>query len=76
MRRHGKDDTDEDFRVRSHHIGGALCLMKDSNPTNDDVVTDGASIKHLLEDGKLSNLRNVEFSETEHMDDQGPAQKP
>ena len=50
--------------------------MKDSNPTYHDVVTDGASIKHLLEDDKLPNLRNVEFSETEHMDDQGPAQKP
>ena len=76
MRRQGKDDTNEYFRVRSHHVGRALCLMKDSNPTYHDVVTDGASIKHLLEDDKLPNLRNVEFSETEHIDDQGPPQKP
>ena len=42
-------------------------------PAYDDVVIDGARIQNLPEDGELPNLRTVEFSETERVDDQGPA---
>ena len=47
--------------------------MKDNNPAYSDIVIDSARIRKLPEDGELPNLKTVEFSETEHMDDQGPA---
>ena len=71
--RQGKDDTHKDFRVRRHRVGGALRLLKNNDPAYGDVVIDGASIENLPEDGELPNLRTVEFSKTEQVDDQGPA---
>ena len=71
VRRRGKDDTHKDFRVRTHQVEEALCWLKDNNPAYSDI--DSARIQNLPEDGELPNLRTVEFSETEHMDDQGPA---
>ena len=47
--------------------------MKDSNPAYGDVVIDVARIQNLPEDGELPNLRTVEFSDTERVDDQRPA---
>ena len=47
--------------------------MKDNNPAYSDIGIDSARIWNLPEDGELPNLRTVEFSETEHMDDQDPA---
>ncbi|CAH3141297.1 unnamed protein product [Porites lobata] len=73
VRRQGKDDTHKDFRVRRHRVEGALRWLKDNNPAYGDVVIDGARIQNLPEDGELPNLRTVEFSETERVDDQGPA---
>ena len=73
MRRQGKNDTHKDFRVRRHHVERALRFLKDNNPAYSDIVIDAARINNLPEDGELPNLRTVEFSETEHMDDQGPA---
>ena len=73
VRRQGKDDTHKDFRVRSYRVEGALHFLKDNNPAYSDIVIDGARIQNLPEDGELPNVRTVEFSETEHMDDQGPA---
>ena len=73
VRRHGKDDTHKDFRVRRHRVEGALRWLKDNNPAYSDIVIDGARIQNLPEDGELPCLRTVEFSETEHVDDQGPA---
>lgn len=73
VRRQGKDDTHKDFRVRRHQVEEALCRLKDNNPAYSDLVIDSARIWNLPEDGELPNLRTVEFSETEHMDDQGPA---
>ena len=73
VRRQGKDDTHKDFRVRRHRVEGALRWLKDNNPAYGDVVIDGARIENLPEDGELPNLRTVEFSETERIDDQGPA---
>ena len=72
VRRQGKDDTHKDFRVRRHRVEGALRWLKDNNPAYGDVI-DGARIENLPEDGELPNLRTVEFSETERIDDQGPA---
>ena len=43
--------------------------MKDNNPAYGDVVIDGARVQNLPEDGELPNLRTVEFSETERVDD-------
>ncbi|CAH3177673.1 unnamed protein product, partial [Porites lobata] len=48
-------------------------IICDNNPAYGDVVIDGARIENLPEDGELPNLRTVEFSETERVDDQGPA---
>ena len=73
VRRQGKDDTHKDFRVRRHHVEGALRWLKDNNPAYGDVVIDGTRIENLPEDGELPNLRTVEFSETERINDQGPA---
>ena len=73
VRRQGKDDTHKDFRVRRYRVEGALRFLKDNNPAYSDIVIDGARIENLPEDGELPNLRTVEFSETEHTDDQGPA---
>ena len=73
VRRQGKDDTHKDFRVRRHRVEGALRWLKDNNPAYGDVVIDGARIENLPEDGELPNLRTVEYSETERIDDQGPA---
>ena len=73
VRRQGKDDTHKDFRVRRHQVEEALRWLKDNNPAYSDIVIDSARIRNLPEDGELPNLRTVEFSETEHMDDQGPA---
>ena len=73
VRRQGKDDTHKDFRVRRHRVEGALRWLKDNNPAYGDVIIDGARIENLPEDGELPNLRTVEFSETERVDDQGPA---
>ena len=73
VRRQGKDDTHKDFRVRRHRVEGALRWLKDNNPAYGDVIIDGARIENLSEDGELPNLRTVEFSETERVDDQGPA---
>ena len=73
VRRQGKDDTHKDFRVRRHRVEGALRWLKDNNPAYGDVVIDGARIQNLPEDGELPNLRTVEFSETERVDDQRPA---
>ena len=72
VRRQGKDDTHKDFRVRRHRVEGALRFLKDNNPAYSDIVID-ARIENLPQHGELPNLRTVEFSETEHMDDQGPA---
>ena len=47
--------------------------MKDNNPAYGDIVIDGSRLQNLPEDGELPNLRTVEFSETERVDDQGPA---
>ena len=47
--------------------------MKDNNPAYSGIVIESAHIRNLSENGELPNLRTVEFSETEHMDDQGPA---
>ena len=53
---------------------GALPFLRDNIPAyGSDIVIDGARIQNLPEDGELPNLRTVEFSETEHRDDQGPA---
>ena len=68
-----KDDTHKDFRVRRHRVEEALRWLKDNNPAYGDVVIHGARIENLPEDGELPNLRTVEFSETERIDDQGPA---
>ena len=65
----GKDDTRKDFRVRRHQVEEALCQLKDNNPAYSNIVIDSARIWNLPEDGELPNLRTVEFSETEHMDD-------
>ncbi|KAK2571364.1 hypothetical protein P5673_003951 [Acropora cervicornis] len=73
VRRQGKGVTHKDFRVRRHQVEETLCRLKDNNPVYSDIVTDSARIWNLLEDGELPNLRTVEFSATEHMDDQGPA---
>ena len=73
VRRQGKDDTHKDFRVRRHRVEGALRWLKDNNPAYGDVYIDGARIENLPEDGELPNLKTVEFSETERIDDQGPA---
>ena len=73
VRRQGKDDTHKDFRVRRHCVEGALCWLKDNNPAYGDIVIDGSRLQNLPEDGELPNLRTVEFSETERVDDQGPA---
>ena len=73
VRRQGKDDTHKDFRVRRHQVEEVLRWLKDKNPAYSDIVIDSARIRNLPEDGELPNLRTVEFSETEHMDDQGPA---
>ena len=73
VRRQGKNDTHKDFRVRRHRVEGAPRFLKDNNPAYSDIVIDAARIHNLPEDGELPNLRTVEFSETEHMDDQGPA---
>ena len=73
VRRQGKDNTHKDFRVRRHRVEGSLRWLKDNNPAYGDVVIDGARIENLPEDGELPNLRTVEFSETERVDDQGPA---
>ena len=73
VRRQGKDDTHKDLRVRRYRVEGALRFLKDNNPAYSDIVIDGARIENLPEDGELPNLRTVEFSETEHTDDQGPA---
>ena len=73
VRRQGKDDTHKDFRIRRHQVEEALRWLKDNNPAYSDIVIDSAHIRNLPEDGELPNLRMVEFSETEHMDDQGPA---
>ena len=73
VRRQGKDDTHKDFRVRRHRVEGALRWLKDNNPAYGDVVIDGARIQNLPEDGELPNLRTVAFSETERVDDRGPA---
>lgn len=47
--------------------------MKDNNPAYSDIGIDSARIWNLPEDGQLPNLRTVEFSKKEHMDDQDPA---
>jgi len=73
VRRQGKDGTHKDFWVRRHRVEGALCWLKDNHPAYGNVVIDGARIQNLPEDGELPNLRTVEFSETERVDDQGPA---
>ena len=73
VRRQGKDDTHKDFRVRRYRVERALRFLKDNNLAYSDIVIDGARIENLPEDGELPNLRTVEFSETEHMVDQGPA---
>ena len=73
VRRQGKDDTHKDFRVRKHCVERALRWLKDNNPAYGDVAIDGARTENLPEDGELPNLRTVEFSETERIDDQGPA---
>ena len=73
VRRQGRDDTHEDFRVRRYRVQEALCWLKDNNPAYSDIVVDVARIHNLPEDGELPNLRTIEFSETERVDDQGPA---
>ena len=73
VRRQGKNDTHKDFRVRRHRVEGAIRFLKDNNSAYSDIVIDAARIHNLPEDGELPNLRTVEFSETEHMEDQGPA---
>ena len=73
VRRQGRDDTHKDFRVRRHRVEGALRWLTDNNPAYGDIVIDGARVFNLPEDGELPNLRTVEFSETEHVNDQGPA---
>ena len=73
VRRQGKDDTHKDFRVRRHHVERALRWLKEYNPAYSDIVIDRARLENLPEDGELPNLRTVEFSESEHIDDQGPA---
>ena len=71
VRRQGKDDTHKDFRVRRQCVEGALRWLKDNNPAYGDIVIDDSRIQNLPEDGDLPNLRTVEFSETEHSNDQG-----
>ena len=73
VRRQGRDDTHKDFRVRRYRVQQALCWLKDNNPAYSDIVIDVARIHNLPEDGQLPNLRTIEFSETERVDDQGPA---
>ena len=73
VRRQGRNDTHKDFRVRRHSVEQALRWLRDNNPAYGDIVIDDARIQNLPEDGELPNLRTVEFTETEHMDDQGPA---
>ena len=73
VRRQGKDDTHKDVRVRRHRIEGALHWLKENNPAYSDIVIDRSRLQNLPEDGELPNVRTVEFSESEHIDDQGPA---
>ena len=62
-----------DRRVRRYRVQQALCWLKDNNPAYSDIFIDVARIRNLPEDGELPNLRTIEFSETERVDDQGPA---
>ena len=73
VRRQGKDDNHKNFKPKRHRVEGALRFLKGNNPAYSDIVIDGVRIQNLPEDGELPNLRTVEFSETEHMDDHGPA---
>ena len=65
VRRQGRDDTHEDFRVRRHRVERALRWLSDNNPAYADNVIDDARIQNLPEDGELPSLRTVEFTETE-----------
>ena len=73
VRRLGRDDTHKDFRVRRHHVEETLRWLKNNNPAYSDIVIDDTRIENLPQDGELPNFRTVEFSETERVDDQGPA---
>ena len=51
-----------------------LCFWeKDNKNSKNNVVTDGARVENLPEDDELPDLRTVQFSETERIDDQGLA---
>jgi len=73
VRRQGIDDTHKDFRVRRNCVERALPWLKDNNLAYAHVVIDNGRIQNLPEDGELPHLRTVEFTETEHGNDQGPA---
>ena len=66
VRRQAKDEIYKDFGGnRRQRVEGALCWLKDNNPAYGDIVIDDSHIQNLHEDGKLPNLRTVEFSEKE-----------
>ena len=73
VRRQGKNDTHKDFRVRRYRVQGALLWLKFHNTAYSSIIIDQARIDGLPEDGELPELRTVEFSETSHQDDKGPA---
>ena len=73
VRRQGRDDTHKDFRVRRRRVEDAIRWLKENNPAYSDIIVDDTRIQNLPEDGELPELRTVEFSGTQHENDQGPA---
>lgn len=47
--------------------------MNNNNPGYSDITIDDTCIQNLAEDDELPELHTVEFSGTQHEDDQGPA---
>ena len=66
VRRQGKDYTHEDFRVRRHRDESTIILLM-------LMLLLMALTQSLPQDGELPDLRDVEFSETEGINNQGLA---
>lgn len=56
VRKQGKDDTHQDFRVRRQRIERPLHWLKDNNTTYMDIIIDDGRIQCLPEDGELPDL--------------------
>jgi hypothetical protein len=74
VKKHGKNDTCKEFRVRRFKVEHALQWLKLHNLAYSDIQISAERLQTLPEDGELQDIITLQFKENApHVNDRGPA---